>query len=520
MNETPLLVSVIIPSRNAPGSLTRTLEGLARQTLPSNLYEVLVVGGVDEENIRRRVPPGLPYALCVMVKRGPGASRRRNAGAAQARAELLVFLDDDMEPEPRLLEAHYRAHLGGGGRRVVMGYLPPEELGADGQPIDWLTVELREWWEAAFKAMTEPGHRFCYTDVLGGNLSLFATLFHAVGGFNPGYYPCRDDFELGVRLVRAGAELVYAPEARSLHHDKTDLPRLLQRKTDEGRTDVQLARQYPDLRPALLIASQFAGLGAASRVLRLMTRHWPAAAELAVRQVIFAAGLCERWGLRNIWRRLVSGLLVYAYWRGILNATADWNEVRSLTTAPVPPLVTVDLAADIACVAQMLDHSAAPGVRLTWRGIPLGRIDPQAGAEPVRGRHVQAWLSEKGATTIVRAQTLDRLLALEDDGAGTSIADNPLLHFPDLCTLTPQDRHDLYGNPAQFKPSMVVDVELAHGIDALALLLAPIRQAAQIRQHGQVLGWLYLEAQTHQRTRGEVMYAILAQLDRDALLTP
>ena len=171
------LVSVVIPSRNAPASLTATLAGLAQQTMAADCYEVIVVGGVEEEVIRQRVPAGLPYALQVHVKRGPGASRRRNAGAAVARAELLVFLDDDMEPEPQLLDAHYRAHAGSSGRRVVMGYLPPDaDLRADlrtgRRRIDWLKVQLSDWWEEGFAAMAEPGHRFAYTDVLSGNLSL------------------------------------------------------------------------------------------------------------------------------------------------------------------------------------------------------------------------------------------------------------------------------------------------------------------------------------------------------------
>jgi GT2 family glycosyltransferase len=521
MNATHRLISVIIPSRNAPSSLTHLLEGLAHQTLSPDQYEVLVVGGVEERVIRRRVPPGLPYPLHVIVKPGPGASRRRNAGAEQARADLLVFLDDDMGPEPGLLEAHYRAHQGSDGKRVVMGYLPPIDVpSADGRPADWLKAALRDWWEEGFEAMVEPGHRFCYTDVLSGNLSLSASLFRQVGGFDPDYYPCRDDFELGVRLLQAGAELALCLEARSWHHDKTDLPRLLQRKTDEGRTDVQLARQYPELRPALLIARQFAGLGVGSRILRLVTRHWPAAADLAAQWLIRAVGLCERWRLRNTWRWLVSGLLVYAYWRGILNATADWNEVRSLTTAPVPPLVNVDLAAGIACVAQMLHRSAAPGVRLTWRGIPLGRIDPQPGAEAVRGRHVKAWLREQGALMVVRAQTLDKLLANGGDAPSALVHDDSLLGYPDLCAPPLCRKPGSNGNSAAFRPSLIAEVDLAQGVDALGLLQAPYRQLVLVRQHGRAIGWLSLEERTHPRTIGEVMYAILAQLDHDTLIIP
>ncbi len=183
-------VSVIVPTRNAPPTLGRTLANLANQTLPPHRYEVIVVTGEDVADAWQHAPVERQYDLRVYSQPGPGAARRRNAGAAHARGELLVFLDDDMAAEPGLLEAHVAAHVDahvdaqhgaqgdGGGMRVVMGYLPPRlTLTGRDRRAARVALDQRDWWEDTFREMARPGHRFRYTDLLSGNFSLARALF-------------------------------------------------------------------------------------------------------------------------------------------------------------------------------------------------------------------------------------------------------------------------------------------------------------------------------------------------------
>jgi glycosyltransferase involved in cell wall biosynthesis len=174
-------VSVIVPTRNAPPILGRTLANLANQTLPPHRYEVIVVTGEDVADAWQHAPAERQYDLRVYSQEGPGAARRRNAGAAHARGELLVFLDDDMAAEPGLLAAHVAAHEDaqhgaqgdGGGLHVVMGYLPPRlTLAGEDRRAARVEMDLRDWWEDTFREMARPGHRFGYTDLLSGNFSL------------------------------------------------------------------------------------------------------------------------------------------------------------------------------------------------------------------------------------------------------------------------------------------------------------------------------------------------------------
>ena len=105
-------ISVIVPTHNRAELLTRHLRRLTEQSLEPHRFEVIVsadgcTDGTGEAVRGLRVPYGLSL---VEKKPGTGAAGARNRGAAMAKAEILLFLDDDMEPKPGLLEAHLEAH--------------------------------------------------------------------------------------------------------------------------------------------------------------------------------------------------------------------------------------------------------------------------------------------------------------------------------------------------------------------------------------------------------------------------
>lgn len=501
MNTAVPRISVVIPSRGAPPSLARLLNCLSDQTLPAVEYEVIVAAGVPEAEARLHVPADLPYTVRVLHAPGPGAARRRNAGALAARADLLLFLDDDMAPEPALLEAHRRAHAEGSGSRVVIGYLPPlHAIGAEDRRVDWLKAQLRDWWEDVFSTMARPGHRYCYTDVLTGNLSMPQALLEKAGGFDQSF-TCREDYELGVRLLHAGAELFFCPEARSWHEDRTDYRKLMQRKKDEGKADVMMARKHPEVRGTLHISRQFSSLLWPSRLLRAVTRISPEAADRLVALLAPGLALCESLRIRSLWRVLLGGMLVHFYWRGVLAEAKGWDEVRRLADAPPSPSIqSIDLACGVPAAMQELDRRELNGVRFVWRGLPLDAIPYQPGAEPVRSRHLLAWLDEGGALSLRRAEALCAALGLSE--AGESI-----------------DWGATYTLPKKYlPPAMVTEVNLSEGAAALSPLLATARQLVLVRQDDLVHGWLYLEAGPQPRSVGDVLQAMLAQLDHTLLL--
>jgi hypothetical protein len=97
-----LLVSVIVPVRNGSRHLPALTEALARQTLPPEAFEVVIVDdGSDDPPVGFATKDGH-----VRVSTGPAANSyaARNRGAAVSRGEILAFCDADCVPEPEWLE--------------------------------------------------------------------------------------------------------------------------------------------------------------------------------------------------------------------------------------------------------------------------------------------------------------------------------------------------------------------------------------------------------------------------------
>ena len=95
------VLSIIIPTRDRPGTLVRTLRALARQSLSSGAFEVVVVDDGSEASTREAVEiergaSGGSVEYLRQPAAGPAAAR--NAGIRAARAPLLLFLGDDIVP--------------------------------------------------------------------------------------------------------------------------------------------------------------------------------------------------------------------------------------------------------------------------------------------------------------------------------------------------------------------------------------------------------------------------------------
>lgn len=117
-------VSIVVPTRDRPASLRRCLLALRNQ-IGIEDPEIVVV---DDRPAASSEDP----AIARLIAETPGASRiagggrgpasARNVGAAQAGGAVVLFTDDDCEPEPEWAAALARAIIRGadavGGRTV------------------------------------------------------------------------------------------------------------------------------------------------------------------------------------------------------------------------------------------------------------------------------------------------------------------------------------------------------------------------------------------------------------------
>ena len=109
-------VSVIIPTKNRPHDLRKTVETLLRQTiLPSELIVVDQSPDTETANLLQHLFDGRPGGVIVALRyvRDPGISggaTARNVAMSLARGDLWLFLDDDVEMDPQFIEELMEAY--------------------------------------------------------------------------------------------------------------------------------------------------------------------------------------------------------------------------------------------------------------------------------------------------------------------------------------------------------------------------------------------------------------------------
>jgi GT2 family glycosyltransferase len=386
---------VIIPTHNRSAMLARTLDALERQTCEAETFEAVVVANACTDNTAAMVAARRersPFSLRLIERPEPGASGARNAGADKTRAPLLIFLDDDIEASPGLVAAHLDAHRRRAGLQspgcVVIGYLPV----APQPERDLFAMTLGAWWEAMFDLMRGAGHRFKYTDLLSGNFSVPRELFLAAGGFDT-RYRCHEDYELGYRLLRAGAHFVFAEDASGVHADRSRVPEACARKRAEGYADVQLAQQYPELRTGLLLARP---LTWKQKMWWWSAFHAPRLGDAAAQTFVDILPAIERLGLRMTWLRVVYAVFGYWYARGLADALPRFAELERLLEGAWDArrrcdeeglVVSLDDGVDAA--ERVLDESRPLAASLHIGGREFGELAYLPGAERLAGRHMR-----------------------------------------------------------------------------------------------------------------------------------
>jgi glycosyltransferase involved in cell wall biosynthesis len=244
VNDRVPAVSIIIPTRNGSDTLPLTLRGIASQTYPRGMFELIVVDDGSSDGTLDRVTELRGLTVSRLRQEASGAAAARNRGASHARGTLLVFLDDDIELSPGAIEALTDAH-GRFPRAIVTGWLneaPPSN------PFERLQV-IRPA-SAQPEAVAPIEFTQCYT----GLLSVHADDFAACGGFEDptGGTPSWDDIDFGYRARRAGFELLRCAPAHAVHHDRTssDLHSLCRRWHDASVSAVRLFQRHPGIENA------------------------------------------------------------------------------------------------------------------------------------------------------------------------------------------------------------------------------------------------------------------------------
>jgi glycosyltransferase involved in cell wall biosynthesis len=219
--------SIVIPTYNRPEQLRRCLQGIAALETEKERIEVIVVDDgsrVPMDKVVDEIRASMNIRLMRQENQGPATAR--NAGAATASGDYLVFIDDDCVPAPGWLERIGR-HLAGAPLAGVGG-------GATDRVGTLYTTAhqaLMDYLYATRNADPKQAH-FCATN----NLCLPREPFVELGGMATSFrYAAGEDRNLCDRWRAAGHELHFLPDARVDHYHAMNLSQFLRLHYRYGR---------------------------------------------------------------------------------------------------------------------------------------------------------------------------------------------------------------------------------------------------------------------------------------------
>src|SRR5512143_3855831 len=304
-------LSVVIPTYNRRASLERALCALARQTLAPETFEVIVAIDGSQDGTREMVAAfAAPYRLSSVWQFNRGRATACNSGIRLAEGEVLVILDDDMEPAPDCLENHRLAHPID-SRLGVMGAVPMRCEATD-PPV---AAFIADKFNRHLAHLARSDRPLTLRDFYSGHFSIRRDVLLEAGLFDEAFRIYgNEDLELSLRLTKAGVTLVYIPQALAYQHYSKDFAALARDTIAKGRTAVLLASKHPDALPALQLSAYDQGSWrwrSARGVLLALSQLWTALPE----KVIAIVRWLERRRAAHL-HLTYRFVLDYLYWLG------------------------------------------------------------------------------------------------------------------------------------------------------------------------------------------------------------
>lgn len=217
-------ISVVICTYNRDKFIGEALNCLAKQTLPADAFEIIVVDNNSTDNTAKIAKDFIAAHPQLNVRyvheANKGLSFARNRGIREAKAPVITYIDDDAEAIPRFLQSIVNfmqsdKTIAGIGGKVIPKYSESHEP-------KWMSKYLN-----GFVGLMDYGDkpkRFDNTMKYpaGCNMTYTKDILEKAGGFNNQLTFRSDDKYIFYQVNKLTDNIYYLPEALLYHNIDND----------------------------------------------------------------------------------------------------------------------------------------------------------------------------------------------------------------------------------------------------------------------------------------------------------
>ena len=252
---------------------------------------------------------------------------------SRANNEYILFLDDDVVPQPQLIAEHMRIHKTSEREVVVLGpMLTPE--GFDMAPwVRWEQAMLMKQYQAMERGDWVPTARQFYT----GNASLRRSHIVAANGFNENFRRA-EDVELAYRLAEHDIGFVFNPTAVGSHYAERSLRSWVDIPYTYGRNDVIFARTYRQTWILDSVREEFNERHQFNRLITRVCLGRPIIRDAITSSLKLIARIATRIGIDQVSRMAYSGLFNLRYYQGFADEFGDTSFLNNTPNRTAPSI--------------------------------------------------------------------------------------------------------------------------------------------------------------------------------------
>lgn len=323
--------SVVIPTFNRVARLRHVLAALEQQAYRPDAYEVVVVsdGSTDgTEAYLEAFRSTMRLRWFSQANRGPAAAR--NVGIQKADGDFVLFIDDDVVPEPQLLAEHANSHREAGKDVVVLGPLLTPGGFKMAPWVRWEQEMLMKQYTALLRGDWAATARQFYT----GNASLRRCHLLAAGGFDEGFRRA-EDVELAYRLADRGLDFKFNMQAAGMHFAERSFRAWLVAAHTYGRNDVIFTRDRDQKWLLPVVRQEFHGRHILVRWLVRFCGGRPLLSRAATSALKLTADAATILRVSSVETRAYSALFNLQYYNGLFEELDDLQFLSRDIQSPV-----------------------------------------------------------------------------------------------------------------------------------------------------------------------------------------